>query len=223
MDAALEALRAARAEGAGATFAAAIAGERLARRSGPGADPEGADKRARAYAEALEVQAGLIDEALTSRGLGHYEISNYARPGCEARHNLTYWRGQSYLGIGAGAHSYAAEGAAGRRWWNERLPATYIGKARRDGNAEAGSETPDAALSASEFAFLNLRLTDGLELRRSIEKPSRYRLFIAWDTVDDHNVGFRGSPDFQEWRKLVGHCFASPPEVEHVQQVLRAF
>jgi tetratricopeptide (TPR) repeat protein len=70
VDAALEALRAARAEGAGATFAAAIAGERLARRSGAGADPEGADKRARAFAEALEVQAGLIDEALTSPGRG---------------------------------------------------------------------------------------------------------------------------------------------------------
>jgi hypothetical protein len=42
-------------------------------------------------------------------------------------------------------------------------------------------------------------------------------------TVEDHNVGFRGSADFQEWRKLVGHCFASPPDVEHVQQVVHGF
>lgn len=112
----------------------------------------------------------MVRRELPRRGYAMYEISNYARPGCEARHNLTYWHGQSYLGIGAGAHSYAAQDAAGRRWWNERLPATYISKARRDGNAEAGSETPDAALSASEFAFLNLRLSDGLELRRFAQR-----------------------------------------------------
>jgi len=63
----------------------------------------------------------------------------------------------------------------------------------------------------------------GLEVQRSIEKPGRYRLFIQWDTVENHTVDFRGSADFQEWRKLVGHCFASPPEVEHVQQTLKAF
>ena len=58
-----------------------------------------------------------------------------------------------------------------------------------------------------------------MALQRSIEKPSRYRLFIGWETVESHTVDFRGSADFQEWRKLVGHCFASPPEVEHVQMV----
>jgi quinol monooxygenase YgiN len=62
-----------------------------------------------------------------------------------------------------------------------------------------------------------------MELRRSIEKPGRYRLFVEWATVEDHTVGFRNSPDFQEWRKLVGHCFATPPDVEHVQQVVRGF
>jgi quinol monooxygenase YgiN len=81
----------------------------------------------------------------------------------------------------------------------------------------------EAGVKKATPIFQRAKGCHGLELRRSIEKPSRYRLFIAWDTVDDHNVGFRGSPDFQEWRKLVGHCFASPPEVEHVQQVLRAF
>jgi heme-degrading monooxygenase HmoA len=63
----------------------------------------------------------------------------------------------------------------------------------------------------------------GMELQRSIEKPSRYRLFVKWDTVEDHTVHFRSSPDFQEWRKLVGHCFASPPEVEHVSQTVKGF
>jgi len=63
----------------------------------------------------------------------------------------------------------------------------------------------------------------GMELRRSIEKPQRYRLLVDWETVEHHTVDFRGSPDFQEWRKLVGHCFASPPEVEHVMQAVKGF
>jgi quinol monooxygenase YgiN len=63
----------------------------------------------------------------------------------------------------------------------------------------------------------------GMELQRSIEKPSRYRLFVRWATVENHTVDFRGSPDFQEWRKLVAHYFASPPEVEHVAQAVKGF
>ena len=46
-------------------------------------------------------------------------------------------------------------------------------------------------------------------------KPARYRLFVKWETVGNHTVDFRGSGDFAEWRKLVGHRFAAPPEVEH--------
>ena len=63
----------------------------------------------------------------------------------------------------------------------------------------------------------------GMELRRSVEKPSRYRLFVVWETVEHHTVEWRNSPDFQEWRKLVAHCFASPPDVEHVTQIMRGF
>ena len=40
---------------------------------------------------------------------------------------------------------------------------------------------------------------------------------MQWDTVENHTVDFRGSADFAEWRKLVGHCFAQPPQVEHVR------
>ena len=56
-----------------------------------------------------------------------------------------------------------------------------------------------------------------------IEKPQRYRLFVQWDTLENHTDDFRGSADFQEWRKLVGHCFAAPPEVEHVREVVKGF
>jgi heme-degrading monooxygenase HmoA len=63
----------------------------------------------------------------------------------------------------------------------------------------------------------------GMTLQRSVEKPARYRLFVTWDTIENHTVDFRNSADFQEWRKLVGHCFATPPEVEHVQETVRGF
>jgi quinol monooxygenase YgiN len=63
----------------------------------------------------------------------------------------------------------------------------------------------------------------GMELRRSVETPNIYRLFVVWETIENHTVDFRNSADFQEWRKLVGHCFASPPQVEHVRQIMRGF
>ena len=71
--------------------------------------------------------------------------------------------------------------------------------------------------------FKRARGCKAMELQRSIEKPQRYRLFVKWDTLENHTVDFRGSEDFQEWRKLVGHCFASPPEVEHTRQAVTGF
>jgi oxygen-independent coproporphyrinogen III oxidase len=106
----------------------------------------------------------LVREELPRQGFPMYEISNYAPAGHEARHNLTYWRGESYLGIGAGAHSFARDGAGGRRWWNERMPARYAAAALAGGLAEAGSETVDGEVAAGEFVFLNLRLSEGFRL-----------------------------------------------------------
>jgi quinol monooxygenase YgiN len=63
----------------------------------------------------------------------------------------------------------------------------------------------------------------GMELQRSVEKPSKYRLVVKWETVEDHMVHFRESPDFQEWRKLVGPYFASAPFVEHTSTVMTGF
>ncbi len=81
----------------------------------------------------------------------------------------------------------------------------------------------EAGVKTAAPIFKRAKGCRAMELRRSVEKPGRYRLFVAWQTVENHTVDFRESPDFQEWRKLVVHCFASPPEVEHVQQVLRGF
>ena len=62
-----------------------------------------------------------------------------------------------------------------------------------------------------------------MTLQRSHEMPHRYRLFVQWETLENHTKDFRESTDFQEWRKLVGHCFAAPPYVEHVAEVMRGF
>lgn len=71
--------------------------------------------------------------------------------------------------------------------------------------------------------FKRAKGCSGLTLQRSHEKPQRYRLFVGWETLENHTVDFRGSADFQEWRKLVAHCFAAPPEVEHVREVVEGF
>jgi oxygen-independent coproporphyrinogen-3 oxidase len=115
---------------------------------------------------ATDEQAAMyqtVREEIPRRGYAMYEISNYAAPGHEARHNLTYWRAQTYLGIGAGAHSYAGDGRGGqrKRWWNEKLPARYISAIEERKNAETGAETIDEAGAQSEFVFLNLRLREG--------------------------------------------------------------
>jgi oxygen-independent coproporphyrinogen-3 oxidase len=103
----------------------------------------------------------MVRETLPRRGYPMYEISNYAPAGHEAQHNLTYWHAESYLGLGAGAHNFARDGAGGRRWWNERAPGRYIELALAGGLAEAGDETIDLRTAMSEFVFLNLRLRAG--------------------------------------------------------------
>lgn len=81
----------------------------------------------------------------------------------------------------------------------------------------------EAGVKAAAPIFQRAKGCQSMELQRSIEKPARYRLFVEWQTVENHTVDFRGSPDFQEWRKLVGHCFAAPPDVEHTTQAMKGF
>ena len=78
----------------------------------------------------------------------------------------------------------------------------------------------EAAVAKARPLFLRAKGGRGIELHKSIEKPSRYRLMAKWDTLENHTVDFRGSEDFAAWRGLVGQYFASPPEVEHTETVL---
>jgi heme-degrading monooxygenase HmoA len=87
-----------------------------------------------------------------------------------------------------------------------------------------GSEEAfEKAVAAAAPFFREARGCLGLKLHRSVEFPSRYRLIVAWETVEDHTVGFRESAGFQQWRALAGPHFATPPRVEHVEVVLDAF
>jgi heme-degrading monooxygenase HmoA len=81
----------------------------------------------------------------------------------------------------------------------------------------------EAGVKAARPIFKRAKGCSGLMLTRSVEKPQRYRLMVRWGTLENHTVDFRSSPDFQEWRKLVGHCFAAPPAVEHVVEVVKGF
>ena len=63
----------------------------------------------------------------------------------------------------------------------------------------------EAAVAKARPLFLRAKGGKGFELHKSIEKPQRYRLMVKWATLENHTVDFRGSADFQEWRKLVAH------------------
>ena len=100
------------------------------------------------------------DELLQQAGYANYEISNWARPGKQSIHNLTYWQNLPYIGMGAGAYSYFG----GRRYSNERTPATYIKQLRAGRIPEVESELVSRQQEISETAFLALRTAMGLHL-----------------------------------------------------------
>jgi quinol monooxygenase YgiN len=81
----------------------------------------------------------------------------------------------------------------------------------------------EAGMKKAVPVFQRVKGCRTMELRRSHEKPARYFLFIEWDRIEDHTEGFRGSAEYQEYRALVGHCFAGPPAVEHVTPVVKGF
>ena len=100
----------------------------------------------------------LACSMLGDAGYGHYEISNWAKPGCECRHNLGYWRRRPYLGLGAGAHSYRDD----RRWWNVRPPEEYLTTVERGELPVGGDETLEPEDAYLEEVFLRLRLLEGI-------------------------------------------------------------
>ena len=72
-----------------------------------------------------------------------------------------------------------------------------------------------AALEARAL-FLGSKGCIAFRLHRSMEQPSRYRLFVEWETLEDHMIEFRNSDAFLDWRRICGPHFQSPPRVEHL-------
>ena len=100
----------------------------------------------------------LAEERLTAAGYRAYEVSNWARTGHESRHNLAYWLGQDWWGIGPGAHSHIN----GVRWWNVRHPRAYSA-ALANGNSPAQArEILTAEERRTERVLLELRVATGL-------------------------------------------------------------
>jgi oxygen-independent coproporphyrinogen-3 oxidase len=121
----------------------------LGRRVAAGAPAPDDDHQADAYA--------LADDVLAAAGYEWYEVSNWARPGEECRHNLLYWTEGEYLGIGCAAHGHTN----GRRWWNVRTPERYINALAADISPEADSEQLDVVSRAEEAFGLALRTRGG--------------------------------------------------------------
>jgi oxygen-independent coproporphyrinogen III oxidase len=120
----------------------------------------------------------LAQTSFSGAGYHHYEISNWAKPGFESRHNLKYWRREAYLGFGAGAHSFSGV----QRWANAHDAASYVNAIQNNLLPVEQLErlTPEAALE--EELFLGLRQLDGIDVSR-IEKDYAVKLASRFDPL----------------------------------------
>jgi len=122
-------------------------------------------------------QYAAAEMLLAAAGLARYEVSNWARPGRECRHNMAYWSGVPYAAAGAGAHAFLfaqsapswlretrTEGAITVRQWNVSNPAAYIGAVRDRGHAQAGHEWLDRHTTIGDLMMMGLRMRSGVDL-----------------------------------------------------------
>ncbi len=104
----------------------------------------------------------LTQEMTAAAGRPAYEISNHARPGAEARHNLAIWRGQDYLGIGPGAHGRITLDGAVRAQRQHRAPAIWLDRVRQEGHATQALDPVSSEERREEIVMTALRLAEGL-------------------------------------------------------------
>jgi len=122
-------------------------GRKVARGESPAPDPD-------LQADLFELACSVLAEG----GYGHYEVSNWAKPGFECAHNLGYWERRAYLGMGAGAHAYRDE----RRWWNVRPPQEYLALVETGTLPVGGEERLEPSDAHLEEVFLRLRILEGV-------------------------------------------------------------
>ncbi|GAA2240332.1 radical SAM family heme chaperone HemW [Promicromonospora sukumoe] len=164
----------------------------------------------------------LADDLITAAGLRWYEVSNWSRPGHECRHNVGYWRGDDWWGVGPGAHSYVSapsssvpapapdaasgetttdgepsgEPPAGVRWWNVKHPRAYATRLEAGHSPGAGRELLTREEAHLERVMLGVRLREGLDLG-VLSAPGRTAVagLVARGLLDGHAaVGAGGVP-----------------------------
>ena len=116
-----------------------------------------------------------VEETLEQAGFEHYEVSNYAKPGARSRHNIGYWVGRSYLGLGCGAWGTLNEGNQRYRYRNTPAPERYLAAASLFAEADLAQVSPlvanyeliPAETALAERIMLGLRLAEGLDLEQS--------------------------------------------------------
>jgi oxygen-independent coproporphyrinogen-3 oxidase len=136
-------------------------GRKVGRGLVPAPDPD-------AQADMFEFACAILGEA----GYGHYEVSNWAKPGFACVHNLGYWERRPYLGLGAGAHSYRDD----RRWWNVRPPEEYLSTVGAGSIPVGGDERLEPGDAYLEEVFLRLRILEGVP--SSWVEPERSAPFV---------------------------------------------
>jgi oxygen-independent coproporphyrinogen-3 oxidase len=126
----------------------------------------------------------LADSLTSAAGYRHYEVSNFARPGFESRHNSAYWTGTSYIGIGPSAHSYDGK----TRQWNVPAYADWLGRLTRGDSIVADAEVLDEGNRASEKVYLGLRTDRGLHARQADLEIAETWQRAGWAQIDDDVV-----------------------------------
>ncbi|KRE30729.1 radical SAM family heme chaperone HemW [Agromyces sp. Soil535] len=124
----------------------------------------------------------LADDLLAAAGYQWYEVSNWATaPGHRSRHNLGYWRGDDWWGVGPGAHSHVG----GVRWWNAKHPAAYAERVTAGLSPAVGRELLDEPTRETERVLLLTRIREGIDVR-SLSGGGRHAVagLIADDLVD---------------------------------------
>jgi putative oxygen-independent coproporphyrinogen III oxidase len=108
----------------------------------------------------------ITREVCAAAGLPAYEVSNHARPGAECRHNLVYWRGHEYAGVGPGAHGRLDIGGVRRATATERQPEAWLALVESQGHGLVTDEPLSRAQAADEYLLMGLRLAEGIDLNR---------------------------------------------------------
>jgi oxygen-independent coproporphyrinogen-3 oxidase len=134
----------------------------------------------------------MADAALSAAGYAWYEVSNWARTPADAcRHNLGYWRGHDWWGVGPGAHSHVG----GVRWWNVKHPRPYAERLASGRSPAAGREVLGEAELELERVLLGVRLADGLDLAGAgagLPRPASVLVRLADDGLLDRPAAHDG-------------------------------